>query len=218
MPRPACSFRADSLSGVNPHADVERDAADEALDLDRFSGASKRWLVGGLVLGFVLAATLGWPAVWQLLDTSELFRDAAYARLYTGAYVFSILPFIVMGVIYLAWLRRHTVSDRLPTPVVIGLGVLFVLQVASIASAWGDQYTGDAIYESLQRRGISIGGRDVIERGWYAGYAAQIATGVLALAVTPLSGARRWWAFAGGWPVVIVVVWFLLGNPYHGWM
>jgi hypothetical protein len=100
---------------------------------------------------------------------------------------------------------------------VIGLGVLFVLQLTSIASAWGGQLTGDAIGEALQRRGISVWGRDVIERAWYAGYAAQVATGLLALAVTPLSHVWRWRAFVVAWPVVIVAVWFLLGNPFLGW-
>lgn len=199
---------------MNPSPEVEHDAAAEALDLDRFSATSKRWLTGGLSVAMIVAFVVGWPLVWRLLDTSELTDTG----LYTGAYLSSILPFLMMGVLYLGWIRRHAVTDRLPTPAVIGLGVLFALQLASIASAWGDQYTGDAIDEALQRTGISFWGRGVIERAWYAGYAAQVATGLLALAVTPLSAVARWRTFAAAWPVVIAAVWFVLANPYIGWM
>lgn len=207
-----------------------RDTADDPLDLNRFSEASRRLLVAGLAVLLVLGFIAGWPLVWHLLDTSELFGDVAgsgappagvddlaHTRLYTGAYIVSILAFLMMGALYLVWLRRHAVADRLPTPVVIGLGVLLTLQTSSIAAAWGDQYTGDAIHEALHREGISIWGRDVIERAWYAGYAAQVTTGLLALAVTPLSHTRRWRTFVVAWPVVVVVVWFVLGNPYLGW-
>ncbi|AWB91794.1 hypothetical protein [Aeromicrobium chenweiae] len=212
---------------LEPAGEVESDTFDRAIDLERFDPRARRTLAGTMAVGFLAMAFVGWPVVWHVLDTAAVLGDAAgsgalvtqdadraYTRLYTAAYVVSILPLLVAVSAYLLWRRRHAASDRLPTRLLVVLGSLAVLQLASVAVAWGDQFTGRAIQERLTDVGVSIWGRDVIERGWYAGCATLVATAALGSAVIGLGPRRGWWVFAAAFAAVVPAVWFVLGRPY----
>ncbi|MRJ78020.1 hypothetical protein GEV29_15895 [Aeromicrobium sp. SMF47] len=214
---------------LDPAGEVESDTFERAVDLGRFDPRARRTLVAAAATGVVGMIFAGWPVVWHLLDTAAVLGDAAgsgapsaldgdraYLRLYTAAYVVSILPFVIAVVAYLLWRRGHAAADRLPTRLLVALAALFALQLTSVAVAWGDQYTGRAIQESLEDVGVSWWGRDMIERAWYAGYATQAATAALCSAVLGLDPRRGWWVFAIGFVAVVPAGWLVLGGPYLG--
>jgi hypothetical protein len=212
-----------------PAEEVESDTFDRAVDLDRFDPRTRWTLFGAAAIGLVAMIVVGWPVVWHLLDTAAVLGDAAgsgapsaqdgdraYTRLYTAAYVVSILPLLAGVVTYLLWRRHHAAAERLPTRLLLALGVCVALQLTSIAVGWGDQYTGRAIHDSLEDVGVSLWGRDVIERGWYAGYAAQVAAAALCSAVLGLDARRGWWVFAIGLAAVVPAAWLVLAGPHVG--
>ncbi|MCD9197348.1 hypothetical protein [Aeromicrobium wangtongii] len=209
-------------------AEIRGESFERAVDLDRFERRTRGTLLGVMAAGVLVMFFVGWPLVWHGLDTAELLGDVAgstpmardgdrvFTLLYTAAYGISNLAFLVAVVIYLLWRRRHDAADRWPTPLLLVLGALAVLQLTSIAVAWGDQFTGRAIHESLEDVGVSSWGRDVIERGWYAGYVTQVGTAALGAAVLGLGARRGWWVFLIGFVALVPAVWFAVGRPYIG--
>ncbi|MGV9453748.1 hypothetical protein [Streptomyces sp. NPDC003635] len=199
----------------------------QVLDLGRFTVRVKGWLVGAAVGVFLLLLLVVIPEVWLLLDRAEVLGaaadsgtpsesagDSVYTKLYTVAYLGSVSPAITGVLMYLLWRVRHEVEERLPTVLLVSLLLLVVCQAASVTAAWGDQYTGAAIGEELQSAGVSLWGRDAIERGWYVGYAA-LAAGAAALSFAFSRPPRRQTRWVWGlMPVAVGVPWVLLAGPY----
>ncbi|MFB6642346.1 hypothetical protein ACWHLZ_20230 [Streptomyces chartreusis] len=199
----------------------------QVLDLDRFTVTAKRWVVGAAIGVWLLLLLVVIPEIWTLLDRAEVLGaaatsgtpsaaagDSVYTKLYTAAYLASIAPAVLGVATYLLWRTRRGVEERLPTALVVSLLILVACQAASVTAAWGDQYTGAAIGEELDSAGISLWGRDAIERGWYVGYAALVA-GAAALAFSFSRRPRQqvWWAL-GLTPLAVGVPWVLLAGPY----
>ncbi|NUK09562.1 hypothetical protein HRW23_23525 [Streptomyces lunaelactis] len=203
------------------------DAPGQMLDPDRFTVKAKRWLVGAAIGIWLLLLFVVIPETWKLLDRAEMLGapaisgtpsasagDAAYTKLYTAAYLGSISPAVVSVVIYLLWRTRHALEERFPTLLLLSLVGLATCQAASVTAAWGDQYTGAAIYEELESAGISLWGRDAIERGWYVGYAALVAgAAVLSFSFSRQPRHQMSWVL-GLMPFAVGVPWMLLAGPY----
>lgn len=203
------------------------DTPGQVLDLHRFTVKWKRWLVGGAIGIWLLLLFVVIPETWKLLDRAEMLGaaatsgtpsasagDTAYTKLYTAAYLGSISPAIVSVGMYLLWRTRHAMEERLPTLLLLSLVGLAICQAASVTAAWGDQYTGAAIGEELESAGISLWGRDAMERGWYVGYAALVAgAAVLSFSFSRQPRLQMWWVL-GLMPFAVGVPWMLLAGPY----
>ncbi|NBM17842.1 hypothetical protein [Streptomyces sp. GC420] len=203
------------------------DTSGQVLDLDRFSVKGRRWLLGAAAVAWVLLAFVVIPEFWKVLDRAEVLGsaatgptppaslgDAAYTKLYTAAYLASVSPAIAAVVLHLLWRTRHAVEERLPTPLLLSLAALAICQAASVTAAWGDQYTGRAIHEELEDAGISLWGREAIERGWYVGYAALVAGATaLSFSFTRRPRHQPLWVL-GLTPLAAGLPWLLLAGPY----
>lgn len=200
---------------------------DQVLDLRRFTAPAQRWLVAAAVGVWLLLLFAVIPETWRLLDRAEALGaaatsgapsaeagDAAYSKLYTAACLVSVAPAVVAVVIYLVWRTRHAMEERFPTPLLLSLAGLAICQVASVTAAWGDQFTGAAIDAELRSAGISLWGRDAMERGWYVGYAVLAAgAGALSFAFSRQPRHQPWWVL-GLTPFAVGVPLTLLAGPY----
>ncbi|MFF0203829.1 hypothetical protein [Streptomyces sp. NPDC005017] len=196
-----------------------------ALDWDpeRFGPRARRWLVCSGVALFVLVLVVVAPALWRWMDGAPLLGatssarpsegDTAFGRLYTAAYLLSLAPALAAVGGYLAWTALRGHGDRVPTPLLVAVGALAVAQCGFVTAGWGEPASGDALGESLDRAGISLWGRDVIERGWYAGYAA-LAAGLAAAVFASTRSAHRDAWFAALLIPAAVLPWLLLSGPH----
>ncbi|MFC4555020.1 hypothetical protein [Georgenia faecalis] len=198
---------------------------DRAVAFDRFSPAGRRSLLAGGVALFAVAFLGLAPALWHLLDTTVLLgapavhpprageEAGAFPGVYTAAYLVSVAPAVGLVALVFGRLSRRP-GARLPTPVLLAALALAVVQLAFVAAAWGDQFTGRALAESLVSSEVSLWGREPIERGWYVGYAGLCA---IAAATAFAAGRTPRWrrlALLGALPAAVVLPWFLLSGAY----
>ncbi|MDX3098309.1 hypothetical protein PV703_08565 [Streptomyces sp. ME01-24h] len=196
-------------------------------DLERFGPGARRWLTGLFVALFAATLWVVAPGLWHWLDNATLLGaasvavpmegDTRWGRLYTAAYVSSLAPALVGVGGYLSWATLRRPGNRMPTLLVVALGVLVVGQCAFVAAGWGEPASGYALGESLDRAGISLWGHDVIERGWYVGYAALAAGLAAAVFASTRTAHRRTW-FAALLIPAGVLPWMLLSGPHLSWL
>lgn len=192
----------------------------------RFGPGARRWLAGLSVALFLVVLLVGVPGLWRWLDRAPLLGavstavpsegDTAWGRLYTAAYVSSLTPALAAVGAYLLWTVRCGPGKRMPTLLLVAIGVLVVVQCAFVTAGWGEPATGNALGESLDPAGISLWGHDVIERGWYVGYAALAAgLGSAVFASTRAARPHAW--FAALLIPAAVLPWLLLSGQHLPW-
>ncbi|QMV23613.1 hypothetical protein GQS52_19620 [Streptomyces sp. SCUT-3] len=192
-------------------------------DIERFGPGARRWLVGLSAVLFLVVLMVVVPGLWRWLDSAPFLGAAATAvplddgpgwgRLYTAAYVSSLAPGLVAVGAHLSWAVRRRPGGRVPTPLLVAVGALAVCQCAFVAAGWGEPATGDALGESLERAGVGVWGRDVVERGWYVGFAALAAWLAAAVfASTRRTRSHTW--FAVLLVPATVLPWLLLSGPH----
>nr|AHE38936.1 hypothetical protein pFRL3_159c [Streptomyces sp. FR1]AHE39420.1 hypothetical protein pFRL4_187c [Streptomyces sp. F2] len=192
----------------------------------RFSPGARRWLAGLSVALFLVVLLVAVPELWRWLDRAPLLGavstavpaegDTSFGRLYTAAYVSSLAPALAAVGAYLLWTVRCGPATRIPTLLLVSIGVLGVVQLAFVTAGWGEPTTGNALGESLDRAGISLWGHDVIERGWYIGYAA-LAAGFGSAVVASTRAARPHAWFAVLLIPATVLPWLLLSGGHLPW-
>jgi hypothetical protein len=175
------------------------------------------------VARFVVVVLVVVPALWRWLDSAPLLGAASAAvpmeggtrwgRPYTAAYFVSLAPALAAVGGYLSWAAFRRPSIRMPTLLLVAVGALVVGQCGFVTAGWGEPTTEDALDESLDRAGISLWGHDVIERGWYVGYAALGAGfGAAVFASTRAAHQHAWFA------VLLIpaalLPWLLLSGPH----
>lgn len=157
------------------------------------------------VVLFFVVLLVGVPVLWRWLDRAPLLGavstavpaegHTAWGRLYTVTYVSSLAPALAAVGAYLLWTVRCGPGKRMPTLLLVSIGVLAVVQCAFVTAGWGEPTTGKALGERLDRAGISLWAHDVIERGWYVGYAALAAGfGSAVFASTRAARPHAWFA------------------------
>ncbi|WP_431676614.1 hypothetical protein [Kitasatospora sp. KL5] len=175
---------------------------------------------------FVVVLLVVVPGLWRWLDSAPLLGAASAAvpleggtrwgRLYSAAYFLSLAPALAAVGGYVSWAAFRKSGNRMPTLLLVAVGALVVSQCGFVTAGWGEPATGNALAESLDRAGISLWGHDVIERGWYVGYAALAAGFGAAVFASTRAAHRRTW-FAVLLIPAVVLPWLLLSGPHLSW-